>query len=140
MKKVLFAVGLVSLVSSDVFADGKFYDEVRNAVIAVRTDKTVDAGNKAEVSISKAFAVPLDDQIIFLSRQTDGSIYIVHSNSHHNGQVKNDKEIKLYNQFFDAIKSDTKEATVEAANVDGEKFTWEVTEVDDNSIVVCRHN
>jgi hypothetical protein len=63
----------------------------------------------------------------------------IHSNQKYNGKVTKEGDITLYNRLFDAVKGETKDASITAANADGEEFTWKVTELDDSRIVVCRH-
>jgi hypothetical protein len=121
-------------------ATNKFYDQVRAAVQAIRTDASVEAGNKSEVAIAKIFSISLDDATIFLSKQPNGDILRIHTNTKYNGKVTKPEDIAVYEKFFEAVKGDSKEADLELPNADGEMFRWNVTELDENSIVVCRHD
>ena len=138
MKKLVLTMPSLAVISA-AHADGNFYQEIRTKIQSIRDDANIDASNKGEVAIATAFSVSLDDAILYLSKQKDGSILRIHTNTKYNGKVTKEGDIALYNKLFESIKGDTKEATLAEPNADGETFTWDVTEVDDNSIVVCRH-
>ncbi|MES2253278.1 MAG: hypothetical protein V4482_06315 [Pseudomonadota bacterium] len=119
----------------------KFYDQVRARVQAVRNNSQISAENKGEEAMIAALSVSLDDAILYLSKRSGGKIMRMHSNPRYSGEVRNKKDIELYKRLFAAIDGeDNKEATIEAQNSQSEMFKWDITEVDDNSIVVCRHD
>lgn len=138
MKKLVLAIASFAVISN-AYADGRFYEEVSRVVNEVRNDANIDAANKSDVVISKVFgAISLDDAILYLLKQGN-DIFRIHSNAKYNGKVTKEADIAVYNKLFDAVKGDVKDTSVTAANGDGEEFTWKVTELDDNRIVVCRH-
>jgi opacity protein-like surface antigen len=145
MKKLILAIAAVAAASSAYAAapgaaSSKFYDQIRAHVQAVRNDTNIEAGNKSEVAIAKAFSVSLDDATLFLSKQANGDIWRIHTNGKYNGKVTKEGDIAVYTKFFDAVKGEAKEADLNEPNADGEVFNWNVTAVDEHSIVVCRHD
>ncbi|MES2608490.1 MAG: hypothetical protein V4544_07175 [Pseudomonadota bacterium] len=124
---------------STAHADGRFFDEVRKKVQEIRADGAIEAPNKSDVAIASIFSISLDDAILYLLKQADGSITRIHSNPKYNGKVTKEGDITLYNSLFEAVKGESKEASVPAKNADGEDFIWDVTELDDSRIVVSRH-